>query len=188
MNKQKEGLCLSSINVKGIEYELVDAANRRAIVGLIDDIKKLTATMETYKQGILEIANHVTKLKQNETTKRTNFLVEASSSFPVLKIEGDFSILVDISLSVEDDDSLFTSQQIIKSFNGKIYHSNLDNNCTIDCYHHLLDNTHYILFDTLYKKYNLSMNVMSFDGDVPVFIIDENKVAIKKYPNVTKLN
>lgn len=176
---------LSIMTVKGVNYDIADATSRRAIAGLSKNIENMNSTIETHKQGILELAQQLTAVKDNETVRRTCLSVEDVSSFPILKFNKDFSIMLDISIIVNDE--LYSVQQIIKYYKGKLYRKVIDSNYLIDCYYQIMNDTLYLFFDTYCEHYDLSLNVISYDGDVPKMVIDENKFSTNTYANAIKL-
>lgn len=179
----KNELCI--MTVKGKDYEIVDATGRTMIAKLNQEIQLLKEMIDTHKQGILELAQQTSALKQNETVRRNCLSVQDVKSFPILKFNTPFSILVDISIICDND--LFISQQILKYCNGKIYRNVLNDNCTIDCYYQLVNDNIYIFFDTYHSVYDLSFNVISYDGEVPKFKFDDEKFSTSNYANAIKI-
>lgn len=180
MNKE-----LSVMNIRGEDYDIVDASARAAIATVGQDIQKLAATLEIYKTGILEMAQQVTELKQNEITRRANINSSETSSLPVLKFNKNFSILVDITMI--KDNELYTSQQIIKHYNGQTYRKVIDSNYVVDCYLQEKDGIIYLFFDTPIEEFDLTFNIISYDGNIPETIFDKTKFSTNVYTNALKL-
>ena len=176
---------LSIMTIRGENYNIVDASSREAISIIKRDLQRLSNMLDIYKAGILEIAQQLTNLKQDEITKRSNIECSEISSLPVLKFDKNFSILVDITIIKGNE--LYSSQQIIKHYNGQTYRKVLDSNYVVDCYLQEKDSTIYLFFDTPLENYNLTFNIISYDGNIPETIFDKNKFATDIYSNALKI-
>ena len=160
---------LNVMKVKGVDYNLADIKCRKMVNGIIKNIENSNKTMDMYREGILELADSLGNLRNNEAVRKTCLTVDDVSSFPILRFTTDFSVLVDITVIVNGE--IYSCNQLIKSYKGKVYRSIIDENCMVDCYYQIntvsegvtSENSNseiLIYFDIHFDKYDLIINTL----------------------------